>query len=942
MLTGEKVVVLECGHSCHHDCLLELIDTTMPLVLENFDVVMPRCSTCSEPGIPLDHSLHLDILKKKLLSLPATPIDVYDSFPLKSPKWKLAHKLSTISARSCSSVDSEKSHSHSHKSQYSMSSVESTDPKLNESTHVVQEISLAIPNRILECRARTIAPPIVDISPEVDTVVAKSTYITGSKGPKDIYVTSAVTVQIPSDNQQLSPTTRNSSPFMQDPKLLKRIKDYIQESVADWKNLDFSLLGNIRLCDQFYISQDQSHWQKLDCYLFETNLVFVRRYPDRPPQLRGSVAIRDHLKSLTLPSTGSRRSHTLSLKLSKSNLQTLHLKTSDSVALENWYFALMDWTSTFPIHRMLPPNDPVAQRIAGCEGKLSRLPTSTHMPTDTVILVPLSGSPNGSKFPAIRNTILSVMREMTLFDRVSIVPYGSGGQQYLYGLAYNTWKPWRKVVDSLKPTGSAGNRADLLNGINSALSVLRDRTTRNPVSSILIISDSLSEITEASSEAIGMYASAENAKVHAFGISNHHSADTLDYVSSNGGGNYFYLRKWDELYQSVVGLFRSIQSYTHCNVSLSLNTTAGVSIVGLAGHNPSMTQGHNGRMSRRTPASPSSYTTEKVVSLVHLVELGDLTASEQRTFLVQVRVSGDALPLEISGKYPSAPFELFTSTLAFSSFAGPAEECLYRDEFFIPSGGASVTIESLNAFIQDLIESPISTRHENALISGGEPMYSGGQGNSSSSSVYTSNSLPPSPVGSFLGGRRESSQWYAEDVSPSPSIVYGDLMAAGEDPLTTPMYLSLEKYDIRVVQRRIQLTAINILEYVVRVDLREKNIEQVIRSVNSARAIITGLRACANTKSNGERKSCQGGRKQSDEEKDEQRAISMEVMQLVEILDEMLVTTSEQIREVNSFEEDYRKLLIQNVGILRNEKGFTLRTPLEAMFLQRQHVNNVI
>lgn len=921
-LANEKVVGLECGHTCHHECLFELIDTSLPLIIENFDVVMPRCSTCGEPGVPLDGSLHLDLLKKKLASLPETKLD---HTSLKGA-WTPGHNLSSRATKSVSSLDSDQSQSH--RSQSSVSSVDSADFK---SAHAIQEISLAIPNRILESRIRQAVPPKIEIVPEVETVIAKSTYISGSKGPKDIYVTSAVTVKIPVDNQQLSPTTtRNSSQLMQDSELQERVTNYILESIPDWKNLDVSLFGKIRLCDKFQISPDQKHWQRLDCYLFETILVFVRRYTDgREPQLKGSVAIRDHLTSISLPSTGSRWSHQLTLNLSTDRLPVLYMKTSDTVALENWYAALVDWNSLFMPHRLVPADDADGLRLAGIvDGTVPRLPTSSHMPTDTVILVPLSGSPNGSKFPAIRNTILSVMREMTLFDRVAIVPYGTNGQQYVYGLAYNTWKPWKQVVESIKPTGTTPTRGDMMAGLKTAFTLLEDRTTKNPVTSVLIISDSLSDLAEEDLNDISQRAADQSIKVHSFGVTNNHSADRLERISSRCCGNYFYLRKWSELYQVSVGLFRSIQSYSYCNLSVSLDATPGVRIVGIAGHNPKVALSQSPRAVKVTPLSPTDYTMERVSSMMHLVELGDMTMSEERTFLVQVRISSDAIPMEISSKSQSQ-FELFTSTLAFSSFAGPAEDCLHRDEFFIPAGSVYVTVESLNAFIQDLIQPAI--RPESRVS--GHLMF---REHSRSSSVYGSTSLPPSPVGGFSGPQDLQ---YEEEVSPMPSIVYGDLVSAGAGGTLTPMCLSLEKHDIRVVQRRIQLTAINILEHVVRIDLKNKTTAEIVNSIESGRAMIRGLLGCC--KLHNETAGL-GNRGVQVEEPDRLRAISVDVEQLAEILDMMLCETRDKIREVNSFEEDFRKLLIQNIGILRNEKGYTLRTPLEALFLQRQDVNNVL
>lgn len=883
-----------------------------------------------------------------MASVPPTPTYDPPSFSTPSPVPRRSHErkqLSTVSSKSLSSIESERSHK-SHRSQSSMSSIDS-EYKLEDSSSIIQEISPAIPNRILASRIRQSAP-IIDITPEVDTVVTKSTYF--NKGPKDVYITSAVTVQIPSDNQQLSPTTQNSHQRLQDSEYHRLVTNYIQDTIADWKNLDFSRFGKIRLCDKFYISPDEKNWQKLDCYLFETILVLVRRYPDgRPPQVKGSVAVTDHLLSIALPPTGSRKSHHLQLNLSTESLPVLHMKTSDSAALENWYAALVDKNAVFAGHRLVPSDDAVGQHLVGGDC-FHKLPTSSHMPTDTVILVPLSGSPNGSKLPAIRNTIHSVMREMTLFDRVSIVPYG-GPQQYLYGLAYNTWKPWRKVVDSLKPTASSGSRSDLFAGITTALNVLADRTTRNPVSNIFIISDSLAEFSASDIEAIADRAEGQNVKLHVFGVSNHHSVDILEEIVSKCSGNYHYLRMWDELHPIMIGQFRSIQSYTHCNLSLSLETRVGVSIVSIAGHNPNVGLRSKKVPENSGPFTPTSYTTENMSSGVQLVEMGDMTASEQRTFLVQVRISGDALPLEVPGnrQQTSVPFELFSAMLMFSSFAGPAESCRHKDVFFLPVGSAAVRVESLNAFIQDLIQSPqlAATR---GTITGGEVLSS--KAVSNSSSAYSSNSLPPSPAHS-CSHQSAGPQIYVEEVSSPPSIVYGDFIAGQQESSLAPMYLSLEKCDIRVVQRRIQLTAINILEYIVRTDVRSQGAESLIKSINSARAVIAGLLACANTsysERQGLRMQGPGTPHSRDKQSksgdagewDKLRAISVEVNRLVEILDNMLATACEEAKEGVAFEEDYRKLLIQNIGILRAEKGYSLRTPLEGLFLQRQSVNNVI
>ena len=62
----------------------------------------------------------------------------------------------------------------------------------------------------------------------------------------------------------------------------------------------------------------------------------------------------------------------------------------------------------------------------------------------------------------------------------------------------------------------------------------------------------------------------------------------------------------------------------------------------------------------------------------------------------------------------------------------------------------------------------------------------------------------------------------------------------------------------------------------------------------------------------------------------------------MEILNNLFSTMLEGLKEVTTFEEDTKKMLIQFIGVLRNEKGYTRRTSLEDLFFQRQKENNVL
>lgn len=166
------------------------------------------------------------------------------------------------------------------------------------------------------------------------------------------------------------------------------------------------------------------------------------------------------------------------------------------------------------------------------------------------------GSPQGSKFPAIKDALKTMLSKMNLFDRIAVVPYGhylntnipaassfsvSAKHNKFYGLASSDWQNWGAVFDSLKATGARGSRADLIDGLNQAFYILQKRNSLNPVVSIYVISDSAgndctnsstgpsdSSVSKADIESVAGRAALDNITIHSIGVTMNHLADDLD------------------------------------------------------------------------------------------------------------------------------------------------------------------------------------------------------------------------------------------------------------------------------------------------------------------------------------------------------------------------------------------------------------------------------
>lgn len=120
-----------------------------------------------------------------------------------------------------------------------------------------------------------------------------------------------------------------------------------------------------------------------------------------------------------------------------------------------------------------------------------RLAGSIHVPLDMVVVIPVSSSMQGLKINLLRDTLKFLVQNLGERDRMGLVTFGSsGGGVPIVGMTSKTWKDWPKVLDSIRPVGQKSLRADVVDGANVAMDLLMQRKSNNPISSIMLISDS--------------------------------------------------------------------------------------------------------------------------------------------------------------------------------------------------------------------------------------------------------------------------------------------------------------------------------------------------------------------------------------------------------------------------------------------------------------------
>ncbi|GAB7366822.1 hypothetical protein MBLNU230_g0994t2 [Neophaeotheca triangularis] len=486
---------------------------------------------------------------------------------------------------------------------------------------------------------------------------------------------------------------------------LEEAREELFKKVENWHGLDFQRFGKLILHGTVRVGKDRQSWQELECYLFSEMLICVKEKKTQNAAsqqwdgsiasktksrctLKGSILIKKHLKQVDyLPEM-----ETLTLSLSVLELPHFHLQFRDHSTLETWRKALAN------INRPLPPpikhSAPWEQDTSGtdeedCDNtttttrrRLSSLHSSSHggnrsqvtapteytnhsrgtahgmrltnssihVPLDIVVVIPVSSSMQGLKINLLKDTLRFLVSSLGERDRMGLVTFGSaGGGVPLVSMTGKNWKGWSKVLESIRPTGQKNMRADVVEGANVAMDLLMQRRSANPLSSILLISDSATSDAE-SVDFVVSRAEAAKIGIHSFGLGLTHKPDTMVELSSRTKACYTYVKDWMMLRECVAGCLGALQSTSHQNVKLKLRLP-------------------EGSPAKFVKISGAIQITKRATGRDAEASLGDLRFGDKRDVLVQLAIAPDnASPDHV----PTDPWENIISGL--EALGGPLDQ----------------------------------------------------------------------------------------------------------------------------------------------------------------------------------------------------------------------------------------------------------------------------
>ncbi|KAK4441190.1 E3 ubiquitin-protein ligase WAV3 [Sesamum alatum] len=174
-------------------------------------------------------------------------------------------------------------------------------------------------------------------------------------------------------------------------------------------------------------------------------------------------------------------------------------------------------------------------------------------PVDLVTVLDVSGSMAGTKLALLKQAMGFVIQNLGPFDRLSVIAFSSSARR-LFPLRRMTEIGRQEALQAVNSLISNGG-TNIAEGLRKAAKVITDRKWKNPVSSIILLSDGQDtyNINNPSTSCPSDYrtlvpvsmhqngASSLHIPIHAFGFGADHDAVSMHSISEASGGTFSFI-----------------------------------------------------------------------------------------------------------------------------------------------------------------------------------------------------------------------------------------------------------------------------------------------------------------------------------------------------------------------------------------------------------------
>ncbi|WVF65540.1 hypothetical protein IAT40_000268 [Kwoniella sp. CBS 6097] len=214
-----------------------------------------------------------------------------------------------------------------------------------------------------------------------------------------------------------------------------------------------------------------------------------------------------------------------------------------------------------------------------------------HTPVDLVIILSLPAPSSNAQLPLkvklMKSSLSFILALLGPKDRISLVTCEMGVNglvrktPFLSTCRYESRKRLEAFVETLGTARTAEDefeasvgrdeRFDVVTAVNVALDVVLQRKVKNPISGMVLISDTSDVIKRAQMDLVTARLDAANVPVHALGYGRSHDPSPLWMISNHTHGTYTFVKEWYHLRDSLAGVVGGLMSIAMDNMKLHLS-----------------------------------------------------------------------------------------------------------------------------------------------------------------------------------------------------------------------------------------------------------------------------------------------------------------------------------------------------------------------------------
>ncbi|KAF8780057.1 hypothetical protein HU200_001708 [Digitaria exilis] len=261
-----------------------------------------------------------------------------------------------------------------------------------------------------------------------------------------------------------------------------------------------------------------------------------------------------------------------------------------------------------------------------------KAPKSSHSvhsraPLDLVTVLDVSGSMAGTKLALLKHAMNFVIQTLGPNDRLCVIAFSSTARR-LFPLRRMTSTGKQRALQDVSSLVASGG-TNIADGLRRGAKVIQDRQLKNPVCSIILLSDGQDTYTLPADRALLNYSAlvpssilpgtGHHVQIHTFGFGSDHDSAAMHAIADISNGTFSFIDAegsiQDGFAQCIGGLLSVVIKDTHLSIEC---VDDGVLLTSIKSGGYTSQVAENGRSG--------------------LVDIGDLYADEERGFLVTLHV----------------------------------------------------------------------------------------------------------------------------------------------------------------------------------------------------------------------------------------------------------------------------------------------------------------